>query len=39
MSTDAEYAHRGYPVEGTRYGKGSADAVIRAAAALLKEVR
>jgi hypothetical protein len=39
MPTDAEYAHRGYEVEGTRYGKGSADAVIRAAAALLKEVR
>jgi hypothetical protein len=39
MPTEAEYAHRGYEVEGTRYGKGAAGAVIRAATAMFQEVR
>jgi len=39
MPTAEEFQHRGYEVEGTPYGKGAAEAVIRAAADLLKSVR
>ena len=31
MPVDSEYQHRGYEVEGTRYGKSAAAEVIRAA--------
>lgn len=39
MPTAEEFQYRGYEVEGTPYGKGAAEAVIRAAAELLKSVR
>jgi hypothetical protein len=39
MPTEAEYAHRGYEVEGTRYGKGAAAAVVNAASQMFQEVR
>jgi hypothetical protein len=39
MPTEAEYGRRGYEVEGTRYGKGAAAAVIRAATEMFKDVR
>ena len=39
MPTTEEYQYRGYEVEGTRYGKGADQAVIRAAGELLKSVR
>jgi hypothetical protein len=39
MPTESEYQYRGYEVEGTRYGKGAAAEVIRAATALFAEVR
>ena len=39
MPTEEEFQHRGYEVEGTRYGKGAAAAVIRAATDMFKEVQ
>jgi neutral ceramidase len=39
MPTEEEYRHRGYEVEGTRYGRGAAAAVIRAATEMFKEVQ
>jgi hypothetical protein len=39
MPTEEEYQYRGYEVEGTRYGKGAAAAVIRAATEMFKDVR
>lgn len=39
MPTAEEFQYRGYEVEGTRYGKGAAETVIRAATELLKSVR
>lgn len=39
MPTESEFQYRGYEVEGTRYGKGAAETVIRAAGDLLKSVR
>jgi hypothetical protein len=39
MPVESEYEHRGYEVEGTRYGKGAAAAVIRAATEMFQDVR
>lgn len=39
MPTRAEYAYGSYEVDGTQYGPGSADIVVKEAIALLKSVR
>jgi hypothetical protein len=39
MPIESEYQYRGYEVEGTRYGKGAAAAVIRAATEMYRDVR
>jgi neutral ceramidase len=39
MPIESEYQHRGYEIEGTRYGRGAAAEVIRAATAMYEEVR
>jgi hypothetical protein len=39
IPVEAEYQYRGYEVEGTRYGKGAAAEVIRAATAMYPAVQ